>query len=93
MDDTFGKYSEYMALGYAAAALILGGMVVWMYLRYVALRREAAQIDQLEEEIREDRVAQTVGAQEHQAQPEAATEEVSGMAAPGSDRSRAFPAD
>ncbi len=96
MDDTFGKYSEYMALGYAAMALILGVMIAWMYLRYVGLRREAEQIAQLEAEVRAERanhVAQAVGAQEHQVQPDAATKGVSGMTAPDSERSRAFPAD
>ncbi len=94
MDETFGKYSEYMAIGYAAMGVILVAMIVWMYLRYVGLRREQEQIAQLERELAEergDRVAQAAGAREEQARPRDATEGVSGMAAPDSERSRAMP--
>lgn len=55
MDDTFGKYSEYMAIGYAAMGLILAAMIVWMYVRYVGLRREQEQIAQLEAEVQAER--------------------------------------
>ncbi len=86
----FGKYAEYMALGYAATFVILGAMVLWLVLRFRALRREQAQIEQLELEIR-DEVAATVGAVERQAQPQAATPGVSGMANPSTDRARELP--
>lgn len=55
MDDTFGKYSEYMAIGYAAMAVVLFAMIAWMYLRYVTLRRQEAEIAQLEQEIAAER--------------------------------------
>jgi heme exporter protein CcmD len=86
----FGKYAEYMALGYAVTLLILGGMVLWLILRYQALRREQTHIDHLEAEIR-DEVAATVGAVEEQAQPEAAAPGVSGMTNPSSERARSLP--
>ena len=86
----FGKYAEYMALGYAATLLILGAMVVWLILRYQALRREEGHVNQLEAELR-DEVAATVGAVEEQAQPEAATPGVSGMTNPSSERARSMP--
>lgn len=94
MDDTFGKYSEYMALGYVAMGLILVGMIAWIYLRYAGLRNDQEQIARLEQEIaaeRGDNIAQAVGARERQTQPNAAAEGVSGMTAPESDRSRAMP--
>ncbi len=58
MDDTFGKYSEYMAIGYAAMGLILAAMIVWMTIRYAGLRRDQEQIVQLEKEIEAERAAQ-----------------------------------
>ena len=58
MDDTFGKYSEYMAIGYAAMGIILAAMIVWMYIRYAGLRRDQEQIVQLEKEIEAERAAQ-----------------------------------
>jgi len=91
----FGKYVEYMALGYAATVVILGAMTVWLFLRYRSLRGEQAQIAQLEAEIR-DEVAATVGAVERQAQPGAAAPGaaapgVSGMTNPSSERARKLP--
>jgi heme exporter protein CcmD len=53
----FGKYADYMALGYAAMALLLGGMVLWLYLRYRALIREEQAIEQMEAEERAERAA------------------------------------
>jgi heme exporter protein CcmD len=53
----FGKYADYMALGYAAMALLLGGMVLWLYLRYRALMREEQAIEQMEAEERAERAA------------------------------------
>jgi heme exporter protein CcmD len=53
----FGKYANYMALGYAAMALLLGGMVLWLYLRYRALIREEQAIEQMEAEERAERAA------------------------------------
>lgn len=94
MDDTFGKYSEYMALGYAAMGVILFAMIAWMYLRYVTLHRQEAEIAQLEQEIAAERkggVAAAAGATEDQVQPEAATEGLSGMTAPDSERARTLP--
>jgi heme exporter protein CcmD len=46
----FGKYADYMALGYAAMAVLLSGMIGWIYWRYRMLFQEQAQIDQLEAE-------------------------------------------
>ncbi len=46
----FGKYADYMALGYAAMALLLSGMIGMIYWRYRRLYQEQAQIDQLEAE-------------------------------------------
>jgi len=46
----FGKYADYMALGYAAMAVILSGMIGLIYWRFRALIQEDAQIDQLEAE-------------------------------------------
>ena len=48
----FGKYADYMALGYAAMAVLLGGMVLWLYLRHRALIREEQTLDQMEAEER-----------------------------------------
>lgn len=88
-----GKYAEYMILGYAAMALLLGGMIAWIYLRYRALKREAALVEQMAAEEQGDRVHATVGALESDAQPEDATPGVSGMANPSSsaDRARTIP--
>ncbi len=55
MDKTFGDYSEYMAIGYAAMALVMFAMIAWMYLRYVGLRRQEAEIVQLEQEVQAER--------------------------------------
>ncbi|NLE52649.1 MAG: heme exporter protein CcmD [Chloroflexi bacterium] len=86
-----GKYAEYAILGYSAMALILGGMIAWMYLRYRALRREAALVEQVAAEEAGDRVHAAVGALESDAQPEDATPGVSGMANPSTDRARTAP--
>lgn len=53
----FGKYANYMALGYAAMALLLGGMVLWLYLRYRGLIREEQAVEQMEAEERAERAA------------------------------------
>jgi hypothetical protein len=58
----FGKYADYMALGYAAMALLLGGMVLWLYLRYRGLIREEQAIAQMEAEERAEREAATPAA-------------------------------
>ena len=58
MDSTFGDYSEYMAIGYAAMGLVLAAMIVWIYVRYVALNREQQQITRLEAEVQAERDAQ-----------------------------------
>ncbi|HMM29057.1 MAG: heme exporter protein CcmD [Chloroflexota bacterium] len=83
-----GKFAEYMILGYSAMALILGGMIAWIYLRYRALRREAALVEQMAAEERGDRVHAAVGALESDAQPEQATPGVSGMANPSTTADR-----
>lgn len=84
-----GEYAEYMILGYSAMALILGGMVVWIYLRYQGLKREAALVEQMAAEERGDRVHAAVGALESDAQPDQATPGMTGMANPTTDRTRA----
>ena len=53
----FGKHADYMALGYAMMALLLGGMVLWTYLRYRVLARESAELDRIEAEERQERAA------------------------------------
>jgi hypothetical protein len=53
----FGKYAEYMALGYASMALILGGMVFWLYWRFRMVLREAQMVEELEAEVRAERAA------------------------------------
>lgn len=83
-----GKFAEYMILGYSAMALILGGMIAWIYLRYRALRREAALVEQMAAEESGDRVHAAVGALESDAQPEQATPGVSGMANPSTTADR-----
>ena len=64
-----GKYAEYMILGYASMAVLLGGMIAWIYWRYRMLFREEALIDQYEAEERGDRVASSVGAVEEDVLP------------------------
>ncbi|HEX3052732.1 MAG TPA: Ig-like domain-containing protein [Aggregatilineaceae bacterium] len=89
----FGKHLDYMAIGYAVIALILGGLVVWLALRFQALRREEQLMDQMEAEDRAaggDRVAAAVGAVEAQARPAAAAPGVTDMVAP-SERGRNTP--
>ncbi|MBN1562678.1 MAG: hypothetical protein JXA10_02490 [Anaerolineae bacterium] len=49
----FGDNADYMAMGYAVTGLFLGGMVLWMYLRYRVLGREQDLIDQIEAEERD----------------------------------------
>ncbi|MBN1678865.1 MAG: hypothetical protein JW966_01145 [Anaerolineae bacterium] len=41
------EYAEYMILGYATMAVILGAMVLAMVLRYRSLTREARLIEQI----------------------------------------------
>jgi heme exporter protein CcmD len=77
----FGKHADYMAIGYAVMALLLGGMVLWLYLRYRALENESAELDRIEAEeyAERDHVASAVGALEEQARPEAAAPGVSDL--------------
>ncbi|MCL4237892.1 MAG: hypothetical protein KJ047_06550 [Anaerolineae bacterium] len=55
MDFDFGKYTEYMVLGYAAMALILALMIASMAVRFRVLRRQQEEIRRLEAEIAEER--------------------------------------
>ncbi len=55
MNEIFGKYAEYMALGYSAMAVILGGMAAWVYLRYRQARREMARVEHMAQELRSER--------------------------------------
>jgi hypothetical protein len=48
----FGDNANYMAMGYAVTAILLGGMILWMYVRYRGLEHEQELIDQLEAEER-----------------------------------------
>ncbi len=58
MDFDFGKYAEYMALGYAAMAFVLALMVAWIVLRFRALQVQLEEIARLEAELAEERQAQ-----------------------------------
>lgn len=82
-----GKFAEYMILGYASMAIILSGMVAWLYLRYRGLKREAALVEQMAAEERGG-VHAAVGALESDAQPGQATPGVSGMANPSTSADR-----
>jgi hypothetical protein len=53
----FGEHADYMALGYAMMALLLGGMVLWTYFRYRVLMRESAELDRIEAEEQQERAA------------------------------------
>ncbi len=53
----FGKYANYMAMGYGAMALILSAMIAWIYLRFRALIRENEAISELEAELEAERAA------------------------------------
>ncbi len=77
----FGKHADYMAIGYAVMAILLGGMVLWLYLRYRALETKSAELDRIEaeEHAEHDRVASAVGALEEQARPEAAARGISDL--------------
>ncbi len=55
MDEIFGKYADYMALGYSAMALVLGGMAAWIYVRFRHAQREMARVEQKMQELREER--------------------------------------
>ena len=55
MDEIFGKYADYMALGYGAMALVLGGMAGWIYVRFRQAQREMARVEQMARELREER--------------------------------------
>lgn len=57
MDAQFGKYSEYMVLGYGLATVIIGAMVAWIAARFAALRRQEHEIAQLEAELEAERSA------------------------------------
>lgn len=80
-----GKNAEYMILGYAAMAVILFGMVAWLYWRYVMARREEALIVEFEAEQQADSVASAVGAVEEDVLPHRATPGQSGMSGPTSE--------
>jgi heme exporter protein CcmD len=77
-----GKYAEYMILGYASMAILLSGMIAWIYWRYRMLFREEAMIDQFEAEERGDRVASAVGAVEEDVLPGQTSPGLSDMASP-----------
>jgi heme exporter protein CcmD len=64
-----GKYAEYMILGYASMAVLLSGMIAWIYWRYRTLFQEEALLDQYEAEEHGDRVASSVGAMEEDVLP------------------------
>lgn len=85
------KYAEYMALGYISMAVLLGGLIAWIYWRYRLAQRENRLLDQIEAEARQDRVAASIGAMEEDAQPEDATPGASGMESPMSRRERTLP--
>ncbi len=55
MDEIFGKYADYMALGYSAMALVLGGMAAWIYLRYRQAQHKLAYLEQMARDLREER--------------------------------------
>jgi len=89
----FGNHLDYMGIGYAVIALVLGGMVLWLFMRFQSLRREEQLMAQLEAEDRAaggDRVAAAVGAVEAQSRPEVAAPGVTDMVAP-SERGRNTP--
>ncbi len=65
----FGKYAEYMALGYGAMALILAAMIAWMYLRFRALIRENEAVSELEAELEAERAAGKAAPREPAAEP------------------------
>jgi heme exporter protein CcmD len=46
----FGKYSEYMALGYGAMGVLLAGMIGWISWRFRMLTREIVRLEQVEAE-------------------------------------------
>lgn len=48
-----GNNADYMLLGYALMAILLGGMIAWTYFRFRQLDRESALIDQFEAEERD----------------------------------------
>jgi hypothetical protein len=64
----FGKHADYMAMGYAAMAILLGGMVLWLYLRYRILQREDLELDRIEAEEQQARGA-AVARSEDEAAP------------------------
>ena len=83
--------AEYMIMGYAAMLLILSGMAFSIYWRFRSLRQDEQKIERFLLEDQHDPVAASVGATASDAQPDAATPEVSGMAGPTADRSRSVP--
>lgn len=86
-----GKYAEYMILGYASMALLLGGMIAWIYWRYRMLFREEALIDQYEAEERGDRVASSVGAVEEAVSYGHVAPGITDTASPGEKITRKYP--
>ncbi len=86
-----GKNADYMILGYAAMAIILFGMVAWLYWRYVMARREDVLLTEFEAEQQVDAVSSVVGAMEEDVLPQRATPGQSGMSGPTSDYVRTLP--
>ncbi|HML24357.1 MAG TPA: hypothetical protein PKD09_22065 [Aggregatilinea sp.] len=86
-----GNNAEYMILGYAAMAIILFGMVAWLYWRYVMARREEQLLTEFEAEQQADSVKAAVGAMEEDVLPQRATPGQSGMSGPSSERVRTLP--
>jgi hypothetical protein len=65
----FGKYADYMAMGYSAMALILAAMIAWIYLRFRALIRENEAVAELEAELEAERAAGKAAPREAAAEP------------------------
>ena len=86
-----GKNADYMILGYAAMAIILFGMVAWLYWRYVMARREDVLLTEFEAEQQVDAVSSVVGAMEEDVLPQRATPGQWGMSGPSSDYVRTLP--
>jgi heme exporter protein CcmD len=46
----FGKYAEYMAMGYAGMLVLLSGMIAWISWRFRMLTREITRLENVEAE-------------------------------------------
>jgi hypothetical protein len=53
----FGKYANYMAMGYAALGIILFVMIAWIAWRYRVLLREQDLVEQMAEEEQLERAS------------------------------------